>query len=77
MTDAIVGYGFFIMPQVKEAFLKVLRENYPNKTEEELMQFVAEHLAEREPIYLRAKHILHTTELNLSEINLDFMANSY
>jgi shikimate kinase len=48
-----------------------------NKPQEELMQFVAEHLAEREPIYLRAKHILHTTELNLTEINLDFIANNY
>ena len=48
-----------------------------NKSQEELTQFVAEHLAEREPIYLRAKHILHTTELNLTEINLDFIANNY
>ena len=48
-----------------------------NKPQEELTQFVAEHLAEREPIYLRAKHILHTTELNLTEINLDFVVNNY
>lgn len=48
-----------------------------DKTQEELTQFVAEHLAEREPIYLKAKHILHTTELNLSEINIDFIVNNY
>ena len=48
-----------------------------NKPQEELTQFVSEHLAEREPIYLRAKHILHTTELNLTEINLDFVVNNY
>ena len=48
-----------------------------NKTKEELMKFVAEHLVERESSYLKAKHILHTTELNLSEINIDFVVNNY
>lgn len=47
------------------------------KTEEELNMFVAEHLAEREPFYLKAKHMLHTTELNLSEIDIDFIINNY
>ena len=48
-----------------------------NKSQGELIEFVAEHLLEREPFYLKAKHILHTTELNLSEIDIDFIVNNH
>ena len=33
--QAILDYGFFTTVEVREMFLKVLRKNYPDKTEEE------------------------------------------
>lgn len=38
VLNAIVDYSLFIMPEVKEAFLKVLRENYPNHSEGEYLE---------------------------------------
>ena len=38
VLDAIIDYNFFIMPQVKNVFLKVLKENYPNKSEEDYLE---------------------------------------
>ena len=38
VLDAIEEYSFFTKPQVKEVFLKVLRENYPGKSEKEYFE---------------------------------------
>ena len=38
VLDAILKYDFFTMPEVKEVFINVLKENYPGKTEEEYEQ---------------------------------------
>lgn len=35
VTDALAKYNYFSVPEVKEAFMQVLRENYEGKTEEE------------------------------------------
>ena len=35
VTDALAKYNYFNVPEVKDAFMQVLRENYEGKTEEE------------------------------------------
>ena len=35
VLDAILKYNFFIMPEVKEIYMQVLKKNYPDKTQEE------------------------------------------
>ena len=35
VLDAILKYNFFIMPEVKEIYMQVLKTNYPDKTQEE------------------------------------------
>jgi len=38
VLDAIMEHNFFIMPEVKEVFIEVLKKNYPNRTQEEYEQ---------------------------------------
>ena len=38
VLDAILKYNFFIMPEVKEIYMQVLKKNYPDKTQEEYEQ---------------------------------------
>lgn len=38
VLDAIMEHNFFIMPEVKEVFIEVLKKNYPGKTQEEYEQ---------------------------------------
>lgn len=38
VVDMVVNYGFFGMPQVRDVFINVLRENYPDRNEEEYLE---------------------------------------
>ena len=38
VVDMVVDYGFFGMPQVRDVFIKVLKENYPDKSEDEYIE---------------------------------------
>lgn len=41
-----------------------------NKTQEELMEFVAEHLAEREAYYMQAQEVWNADELDLNRLQI-------
>jgi hypothetical protein len=41
-----------------------------NKTQEELTQFVVEHLAEREKFYMQAQEVWSADELDLNRVQL-------
>ncbi len=38
VVDMVVNYGLFGMPQVRDVFIGVLKENYPDKSEEEYIE---------------------------------------
>ena len=38
VVDMVVNYGLFGMPQVRDVFINVLRENYPDRNEEEYIE---------------------------------------
>ena len=38
VLDAIMEYNFFVMPEVKEIYIQILKKNYPDRTQEEYEQ---------------------------------------
>ena len=38
VVDMVIDYGFFGMPQVRDVFINVLKENYPGKSEDEYLE---------------------------------------
>ena len=38
VVDMVIDYGFFGMPQVRDVFISVLKENYPDKNESEYIE---------------------------------------
>ena len=37
VMDCLIDYGFFGMPQVRDVFIKILKDNYPGKSDEEYL----------------------------------------
>ena len=37
VIDCLIDYGFFGMPQVRDVFIKILKDNYPGKSDEEYL----------------------------------------
>lgn len=60
VLDAIMEHNFFIMPEVKEVFIEVLKKNYPGKTQEEYEQKYLQ-IAETSNI---SNYIIETSERN-------------
>ena len=60
VLDAIMEHNFFIMPEVKEVFIEVLKKNYPGKTQEEYEQKYLQ-IAETSNI---AHYIIEASERN-------------
>ena len=60
VLDAIMEHNFFIMPEVKEVFIEVLKKNYPGKTQEEYEQKYLQ-IAETSNI---AHYIIEVSERN-------------
>lgn len=78
----VAGYTIYLQCEIDTLIERIMysqnkRPIVAGKTNKELAKFVAEHLTVREPFYFKAKHILHTTDLNLSEIDIDFIVNNY
>lgn len=60
VLDAIMEHNFFMIPEVKEVFIEVLKKNYPGKTQEEYEQKYSQ-IAETSNI---AHYIIEVSERN-------------
>ena len=69
------GHTIYLQGSVDVLVERIMRSQnkrpiVANKTHEELIQFVAEHLAEREPFYLQAKDVWNADELDLDRLQM-------
>jgi shikimate kinase len=69
------GRTIYIQCEVDTLVERIMRSQnkrpiVANKTKEELTEFVAKHLTEREKFYNKAQSIWNTDELNLGELRI-------